>query len=298
MRTASWETVRRWIMATRPKTLVASLIPVFAGASLAFGSTGKLPWLLLGLAVLFSLLIQIGTNFSNDYFDDLRGADRNRTLGPARSVSSGSISGKTMIRASLVVLFSAFVTGVVLMEVSGASRQLLWVGALSVIFALGYTGGPFPLAYVGLGDVFVVLFFGFVAVCGTHYVLVVGVGGQWEPNWIAASGIGLVINNLLVVNNTRDCVEDKLVGKRTLVVLCGRKFGLFLYAVGIVGSTLVCPWFDRTMTPLVWVFPLGFFAFVKLAKASTREEYGSSLSLTALAILAYGVLFVYAFGGS
>ena len=151
MKAASCETVRRWIMATRPKTLVASLIPVFAGASLAFGSTGKLPWLLLGLAALFSLLIQIGTNFSNDYFDDLRGADRNRTLGPARSVSSGSISGKTMIRASLIVLLSAFVTGVVLMEVSGASRQLLWVGALSVIFALGYTGGPFPLAYVGLG---------------------------------------------------------------------------------------------------------------------------------------------------
>jgi 1,4-dihydroxy-2-naphthoate octaprenyltransferase len=88
------------------------------------------------------------------------------------------------------------------------------------------------------------------------------------------------------------------VGKRTLVVLCGRKFGLFLYAVGIVGSTLVCAWYDRTMTPLVWVFPLGFFALVKLAKASTREEYGSTLSLTVLAILAYGALFVHAFSGN
>jgi len=298
MRASLWETVRRWVIAARPKTLVASLIPVFAGASLAYGSTGKLPLVLLFLAVLFSLLIQIGTNFSNDYFDDLRGADRNRALGPARSVSSGSISGKTMIRASLAILALAFALGVVLMEASGASRQLLWVGALSVIFAIGYTGGPFPLAYVGLGDLFVVLFFGFVAVCGTHYVLVVGVGGQWEPNWVAALGVGLVINNLLVVNNTRDCGEDKLVGKRTLVVLFGRKFGLLLYAVGIVGSTLVCPWLDRTMIPLIWVFPLGLFCFAKLAKASTREEYGSTLSLTALAILAYGVLFVHAFGGS
>ena len=298
MRASLWETVRRWILAARPKTLVASLIPVFAGASLAYGSTGKLPLVLLVLAVLFSLLIQIGTNFSNDYFDDLRGADRNRALGPSRSVSSGSISGKTMIRASLAILALAFAIGVVLMEASGASRQLLWVGALSVIFAIGYTGGPFPLAYVGLGDLFVVLFFGFVAVCGTHYVLVVGARGEWEPNWVAALGIGLVINNLLVVNNTRDYGEDKLVGKRTLVVLFGRKFGLLLYAVGIVGATLVCPWLDRTMNPLVWVFPLGLFCFVKLAKASTREEYGSSLSLTSLAILAYGVLFVHAFGGS
>ena len=296
MSSSPWETARLWVLASRPKTLVASLIPVCAGASLAYENTAELPMVLLVLALLFSLLIQIGTNFSNDYFDDLRGADRNRALGPSRLVSSGAIKGKTMIRASFSILVLAFVTGVVLMEVSGASRQLLWVGALSVIFAIGYTGGPFPLAYAGLGDLFVVLFFGFVAVGCTHYVLVVGVGGEWEPNWIAALGIGLVINNLLVVNNTRDCAEDKLVGKRTLVVLCGRNFGLFLYAVGIVGSTLICPWVDRTMMPLVWVFPLGLLAFVRLAKANTRKDYGFTLSLTALAILAYGLLFVYAFG--
>ena len=292
-----WETVRLWILAARPKTLVASLIPVFAGASLAYGSTGQLPCVLLVLAILFSLLVQIGTNFSNDYFDDLRGADRDRTLGPSRSVSSGLISGKTMIRASLSILLLAFVLGVVLMEVSGGSRQLLWIGVLSVIFAIGYTGGPFPLAYNGLGDLFVVLFFGFVAVCGTHYVLVVGVGQAWEPNWIGAFGIGFVINNLLVVNNTRDYEEDKSVGKRTLVVLIGRKFGLVLYAVGIVVATLLCPYLENTMSPLVWVFPLGLFCLVKLTNASTREEYGSTLSLTALTILAYGVLFVFVFAG-
>jgi 1,4-dihydroxy-2-naphthoate octaprenyltransferase len=184
------------------------------------------------------------------------------------------------------------------MEASGASRQLLWVGTLSVIFAIGYTGGPFPLAYVGLGDLFVVLFFGFVAVCGTHYVLVVGVGEIWEPNWVAALGIGLVINNLLVVNNTRDCEEDKLVAKRTLVVRFGRNFGLLLYAVGVVGATLVCPLLEKTMMPVFVVFPLGVVCFVMLAKASTRKDYGSALSLTAVSILAYGLLFALAFGGS
>jgi 1,4-dihydroxy-2-naphthoate octaprenyltransferase len=292
------ETVVHWVLAARPKTLVASLIPVLAGASLAYGDTGKLPLLLLALAVLFSLLVQIGTNFSNDYFDDLRGADQNRTLGPTRAVSSGLISGQTMIRASLVLLVIAFCIGVVLMEVSGASRQLLWVGVLSVVFAVGYTGGPFPLAYVGLGDLFVVLFFGFVAVCGTHYVLVIGAGEEWHPNWIAPLGIGLVINNLLVVNNTRDCREDKLVGKRTLVVLMGRRFGILLYAFGIVVATLVCPYFDSTIKVLAWVFPLGLFCLVKLANASTREQYGSTLSLTAITILAYGSLFVFAYGGN
>jgi len=292
------ERVRRWILAARPKTLVASLIPVFAGASLAYGSTGKLPLDLFALASVFSFLIQIGTNFSNDYFDDLRGADRKRELGPSRAVSSGLISGKSMIRASVVLLTLAFAVGVILMEASGASRQLLWVGALSVIFAIGYTGGPFPLAYVGLGDLFVVLFFGFVAVCGTHYVLVVGVGEIWEPNWVAALGIGLVINNLLVVNNTRDCEEDKLVAKRTLVVRFGRNFGLLLYAVGVVGATLVCPLLEKTMMPVFLVFPLGVVCFVKLAKASTRKDYGSTLSLTAVTILSYGLLFALAFGGS
>ena len=157
MSSSPWETARLWVLASRPKTLVASLIPVCAGASLAYENTAELPMVLLVLALLFSLLIQIGTNFSNDYFDDLRGADRNRALGPSRLVSSGAIQGKTMIRASFSILVLAFVTGVVLMEVSGASRQLLWVGALSVIFVLGTQEdlSPWPTS---LGDLFVVYF--------------------------------------------------------------------------------------------------------------------------------------------
>ena len=277
-----------WVLASRPKTLVASVVPVAVGAALAYRDTREFPGTLFALALFFSLLIQIGTNFSNDYFDDLRGADRDRALGPARAVSSGLIPGKTMIVASLATLLLAFAIGVVLMEFSGANRKLLWIGGTSVLFAIGYTGGPFPLAYNGLGDLFVILFFGFVAVCATHYVLVVGVGGGWQPNWIVPLGVGFAINNLLVVNNTRDCEEDKLVGKRTLIVFLGKRSGLVFYAMGVSVSTLVCPYFENGIVSVVWVFPLGLFCLLKLTKASTRKDYGTILLSTAIMILAYG----------
>ena len=256
--------------------------------ALAFRDTGNFSSTLFVLALLFSVLIQIGTNFSNDYFDDLRGADRDRTLAPARAVSSGLISGKTMLSASLAILFLAFAIGVVLMESAGANRNLLWVGVTSVLFAVGYTGGPLPLAYNGLGDLFVIVFFGFVAVCSTHYVLVVGVGEEWRPNWIVPLGVGFVINNLLVVNNTRDYEQDKLVGKRTLVVFLGKRSGLFLYAVGVSVSTLVCPYLENEIALVGWLFPLGLLGLVKLTNASTRDDYGSTLMVTAITILAYG----------
>ena len=277
-----------WVLASRPKTLVASVVPVAVGSALAYRDTGEFPTALFALALLFSVLIQIGTNFSNDYFDDLRGADSKRALGPKRAVSSGLIPGKTMLVASLVILLLAFAIGVALMEFAGANRNLLWVGITSVLFAIGYTGGPFPLAYNGLGDLFVILFFGFVAVCATHYVLVVGVGGGWQPNWIVPLGVGFSINNLLVVNNARDYGEDRLVGKRTSVVLLGRRSGLVLYAIGVSVSTLVCPYLDNGIVSVVWISPLGLFCLLKLTKASTREDYDRTLRITAITILAYG----------
>ena len=286
-----------WILASRPKTLVASLMPVAVGGALAYRDTMEFPVHLLALAMLFSLLIQVGTNFSNDYFDYLRGADSKRALGPARAVASGLIRGKTMLVASLAILALAFAIGVALMEFAGADRNLLWVGLTSVLFALGYTGGPFPLAYNALGDLFVLLFFGFVAVCSTHYVLVVGVGAEWQPNWIAPLGVGFVINNLLVVNNTRDYAEDKSVGKKTLVVFLGQRSGVVLYAMGVLVATLVCPYLDRTIVPVVWVFPLGLFCLFKLTKASTRENYGLILMLTALNILTYGSTLIWSLIG-
>ena len=197
-----------------------------------------------------------------------------------------------MFVVSLCVLALAFGVGVVLMEISETDRRLLWVGVASVLFAIAYTGGPLPLAYNGLGDLFVILFFGLVAVGTTHYVLVAGVGQDWRPNWVVPLGIGFAVNNLLVVNNTRDCREDGKVGKNTLVVLLGRRSGLVLYGLGLAVSTLLCPSLDPDVSLVVWVFPLGLFCLFKLSKASTRQQYGFALLATSLGILAYGFLAV------
>ena len=284
--------IKAWVLAARPKTLVASVVPVAVGAGLAFRDTGSFPAFLFILALLFCLLVQIGTNFSNDYYDYGRGADHDRSLGPARAVASGMIAPRAMFVVSLCVLALAFGVGVVLMEISETDRRLLWVGVASVLFAIAYTGGPLPLAYNGLGDLFVILFFGLVAVGTTHYVLVAGVGQDWRPNWVVPLGIGFAVNNLLVVNNTRDCPEDGKVGKKTLVVLLGRRSGLILYGLGLVVSTLLCPSLDPDVSLVVWVFPLGLFCLFKLSKASTRQQYGFALLATSLGILAYGFLAV------
>ena len=218
-----------WVVASRPKTLVASLVPVGIGVSLAFKQTANLSFLLILFCFLFSILVQVATNFANDYFDSLSGADDQRVLGPKRFTSSGLISGKALRNMSYILLIFAFSLGIVIMESSGTSRVLLLIGILSVISAVAYTGGPFPLAYNGLGDLFVVLFFGFVAVCTTHYVLVTDVGIAWKPNWILPLGIGFIINNLLVVNNYRDKETDEENGKNTLIVILGKKFEYFCF---------------------------------------------------------------------
>ena len=224
-----------WFIATRPKTLVASIIPVSLGGCLAVKQVGVdvINILLLTLCFAFALFIQVATNFFNDYSDHLKGADNQRTLGPVRLAQEGLLDGKSLRNASYIILVLAFGMGLYMMENSGASRWLLFVGITSVLCALGYTGGPIPFAYNGLGDVFVILFFGFIAVCTTHYVLVVASGQVWLPNWTVPLGIGFLINNLLVVNNYRDRKTDRDVGKKTLVVLFGKKFGLLLYFFGI-----------------------------------------------------------------
>ena len=159
-----------------PKTLVASIIPVSLGTSLAFQQSEDLSFALIAMCFLFSFLLQIATNFANDYFDFLKGADEKRTLGPKRFSTHGVIAGLDLRNASYTLLFFAFILGVFMMENSGASRWLLLIGIASVLSAIAYTGGPFPFAYNGLGDVFVILFFGFVAVCTTHYILITEAG--------------------------------------------------------------------------------------------------------------------------
>ena len=287
-------TIGYWLLATRPKTLVASIIPVAIGVSLAFNQVGTVRSDLICLCFIFSILVQIATNFANDYFDYLKGADEKRTLGPTRVAESGLIKGTHLRNACYLMLVLAFVLGLILMEKAGASRFLVIVGIASLICAVCYTGGPYPLAYNGLGDVFVILFFGLVAVCITHYVLVTGSGHMWEPQWMVALSAGLVINNLLIVNNHRDRKTDQLVGKNTLVVLFGAKFAEGLFFLGFFIPCVLCPLIDSRLRLLFFLAPFGLLIVRKLMLAVNKKHYDTILASTSLYVLLYGAIVTWA----
>ena len=282
-----------WLLVTRPKTLVASIIPVSIGACLSIDQIGEFNFLVFFLCLVFALLIQIATNFYNDYYDYVKGADSIRKLGPTRLVQAGQINGRKLKNIALVLLFLAFCLGIWIMEYCGASRLLLLVGIGSVICAFAYTGGPFPLAYNGLGDLFVILFFGLVAVSTTHYVLVSHANYVWEPNWIIPLGVGFMINNLLVVNNYRDFSTDREIGKKTLIVFFGQKFGLILYFSGFSFSCLVLPLIEQRFSYLMILWPIGICLCNKLYKAKCKEQFSTLLATTSLTILVYGCLLSY-----
>ena len=279
-----------WLLAARPKTLVASVIPVSLGVSLAFNQHRELSVSLIGMCLAFAMLVQIATNLANDYFDFVRGADEQRTLGPQRFSSKGLIQGVHLRNVSFLFLILAFALGVFIMESSGSSRFLLLVGISSVICAIAYTGGPFPLAYNGLGDVFVILFFGFVAVGMTHYVLLTDAGEMWVPNWLIPMGTGFMINNLLVVNNYRDRKTDQKVRKNTSVVLLGKNFGLALYFCGFLIPCVLCPLIDNRLGLVTILFPFGLYLVFRLIRAKQKCDYSFLLSSSAVSVLLFGIL--------
>jgi 1,4-dihydroxy-2-naphthoate octaprenyltransferase len=212
-----------WAQAVRPKTLSAGAVPVIIATGLAYGNgVGKvLPAL---AALLGSLLIQIGTNLANDYYDFKRGADTSERLGPVRVTQSGLIAPSAVLAAAFACFAGAFIVGLFLVAVGGWPIAAL--GIASLLSGFAYTGGPAPLAYLGLGDLFVLAFFGFGAVGGTYFVQ----AGRLTPAVaIAAIPAGALATAILVVNNLRDAVTDGKAGKRTLVVRWGTRAGRFEY---------------------------------------------------------------------
>lgn len=205
-----------WIGATRPRTLPAAVAPVLAGTALA-AHDGRLDLGAAGLCLLFALLIQIGTNFANDYYDFKNGADTAARVGPRRAVAAGLVRPEVMKRAMIGVFVAAFLAGLGLIAWGGP--WLLVIGVASIVCGVAYTGGPWPLGYNGLGDVFVFLFFGLVAVDATYFVQA---GRVTADALLAAVPVGLLAANILVVNNYRDVETDAVAGKRTLVVRFGR----------------------------------------------------------------------------
>ena len=215
--------LKAWCLAARPKTLAAAVAPVLVGCALAafYGRFTLIPAL---ACLLFAIAMQIAANLINDLYDFLKGSDGEGRLGPLRATAQGWITPDCMKKGILAVVAFGCLCGSLLMFYVG--WQLLFVGIFCVLFAYFYTSGPFPLAYNGLGDVAVVLFFGLVAVGFTAYVQI----QAWPmPLTLAGIATGLAVNVLLVLNNYRDVENDAKSGKRTLVVLLGKRFGLYLY---------------------------------------------------------------------
>ncbi len=222
--------LRVWLLATRPKTLGAAVAPVLIGSAIAHAD-GVFHAQSAGLALLGAMLIQVGTNFANDYYDFVKGADTADRVGPTRVTQAGLVSPAQVRRAFIAVFVLAAGVGALLMLRGG--WPIAVIGALSIASGILYTGGPRPLGYLGLGDLFVLVFFGPVAVAGTYYVQALDV----TPAALAAGvAAGLFSTSLLAVNNLRDVETDEVAGKRTLAVRLGRGFVRAEYVLCLVGA--------------------------------------------------------------
>lgn len=284
---------RAWIVAARPKTLTAAAAPVFLGTGLAFGREEAR--LLPALAALFgALLIQVGTNLANDYYDFVIGGDTEERVGPERVTQAGIFKPHTVRNAAFLVLGLALVLGVYLVGVGGF--PVLLIGIASLVCAVAYTGGPFPLAYHGLGDLFVFIFFGLVAVGGTYWVQTLSFGA--EVLW-AGVGMGSLATAILVVNNLRDIRTDDRAGKRTLAVRIGYLGTKVEFALLILGALLVpvigmalFGWSGWTLFSLLVAWPLmdPVTAVMRFSPQSDPTILIPPLGATARAAGIYGVL--------
>ncbi len=268
-------TVRIWLMAARPRTLPAAVAPVLVGTALA-GYANVFHPLRFAAALIGALLIQVGTNLSNDYSDARRGADAEDRLGPVRVTAGGLVPPRQVLIATYVTFGLAVLAGVYLIVVAG--WVLLVIGAASILAGAAYTGGPRPYGYEGLGEVFVFLFFGLVAVAGSYFVQVRSL--EWEAFALAVP-VGLLAAAILVVNNVRDIDSDRRAGKRTLAVRVGRARSRTLYAV-TVGLPFV-------IVALIWLLSGRFSAWllltwltvplaVRLVQTVDRHTDGPSLN--------------------
>jgi 1,4-dihydroxy-2-naphthoate polyprenyltransferase len=229
--------MRIWLMAARPRTLPAAIAPVLVGTAAAVQWVGHLPrWGAFVAALIGSIFIQIGTNLANDYSDAKRGADTADRLGPVRVTSSGLVTPQRVMRATWIAFAVAVACGIYLATVAGA--VILVIGAFSIAAGVLYTGGPRPYGYAGLGEVFVFLFFGLVAVNGSYYVQLEQLDAL--PLGLSIS-IGFLATAIIVVNNVRDLETDRRAGKNTLAVRIGRDGAVNLYRLLVIGAFVVLP---------------------------------------------------------
>jgi 1,4-dihydroxy-2-naphthoate octaprenyltransferase len=266
--------LRIWLMAARVRTLPASVAPVLVGTSLAVQRGIFRPGA-FAAALLGSILIQVGTNLANDYSDARRGADAEDRVGPVRVTAGGLVPPRQVLIATYVTFGLAVLCGLYLVFVAGI--ELLIVGIASIAAGVLYTGGPKPYGYEGLGEVFVFLFFGIVAVAGSAFAQLES--WPWQA-FVLAVPVGLLAAAILVVNNVRDMDSDRRAGKRTLAVRLGRERGRLIYALMVYGAYVVAPlpWLLGALSPwlaLPWLtLPLA----VRLVRTVREHADGPTLN--------------------
>ncbi len=279
-----------WILATRPKTLFASIAPVLLGLTLAYIHQNSLDPLVAFLTLFCALLMQVASNIANDYLDSLKGVDTEKRLGPTRVTHAGLISATQMRNALIGVLFLALLLGIYLMFVGGP--VIIFVGLISLYFAYGYTGGPFPLSHNGLGEVAAFVFFGIVAVTGTVYL-------QTHEfhliDFVMAMGPGFISATILAVNNLRDIETDQETNKRTIAVRFGENFQRRLCLALIICSSLllilVAFLYHYNWLLPVCFLPLAFTGnWIQILKRPIDRSLNMALAKTAQYLLVYCLL--------
>ncbi len=271
--------MKAWILAARPKTLSASVVPVLVGTALAH----SVNWIAFGCALGGAVFIQIGTNLVNDALDFKRGADTSTRLGPLRVTQAGLLSARTVLIGAIVCFIIAAVFGIPLLIRAG--WPLAVIGLTSIVAAYAYTGGPYPLAYHGLGELFVMIFFGFVAVGGSYYVQRL----QIDRNVLLAGfAVGCLAVALLAVNNLRDIGNDRASNKRTLAVRFGENFGrLEIVICVLVPFLAIAPitWVPAVALSLAWVV-------LRCVQRAKGAELNRCLAMAGALQWAFGILFV------
>jgi 1,4-dihydroxy-2-naphthoate octaprenyltransferase len=283
--------IKIWLLATRPKTLWAAVAPVIIGTAMAY-DTGGVHWISAAAALVSALFIQIGTNLSNDFFDFRKGADTQNRLGPVRVTQAGLLAPEKVKAAAHIAFKIAFLIGIYLVIRGG--WPIVIIGLLSIFFGIIYTGGPYPLGYNGLGEIFVLIFFGPVAVGGTYYVQTL------EMNWeVIAAGFspGLLAVAILTVNNLRDIESDDKAGKKTLAVRLGKAYAQFQYVAAIILAAVIplLLWL-RSAEHIYALFTLIIIApalpaFKKVFGFQDGAELNKVLEFTGQLLLLYSVLF-------
>lgn len=282
--------IESWLLASRPRTLLAAVVPVMVGSALAI-SQNKFTLIFSLIALLCSILIQVGTNFTNDLYDYLKGTDKEDRIGPRRVLVSGLISTSEMKLGIITVFGFAFLLGLYLVYAAGF--VILIIGVISILAGLAYTAGPYPLAYNGLGDVFVFAFFGIVGTTGTYYLHL----HEFSLlSFLIAVPVGALITNILVVNNYRDIEEDREADKYTLAVKLGKKFTRFQFVNSIAISYLILfiIYFKYDFT--YWIFlplislPIAV-VLIKTLQTLEGEGLNKTLELSAKYAALFGLLF-------